>query len=701
MRWLVWLAIAMVALPVLALVLFRPVENWRGKRAWEKCKKELAAKGEVLDWDAYIPPPVPDEQNVFKAPRVAEWFAGRATNELVQRLDVTNLLSFCRRLHSNAVIELSVVGLDENVDHQLADLVLRYDPPVLSRAIAESLTEPPDPRFVKIPLVQFQDVPWRIALQNLARQAGVNYIVDPKVSLTSPDQPEPTVTFKWQDVTALQVLVTILNNYGLQWVDDPKTGIGVITWNNPGKVHSIYVDNHLRQRIKELIQNSLPPGTVEGPTGKSVKAAQGFEIALVSLPRTTPARVILKADKRPTLKEVVEYFPTNVVFANGETMGLQVEAADDGFRVLLNPSSYSAADYLAWSDQFVPDFEAIREALKRPHARLDGDYRQPDAVFPNYFVHRLVTLTLSQRAQCFLLLNQPDEALRELTLIHKLKRSLEGKPNTLVGAMIETAISGLHVEVVAEGLRRGAWCEPQLVVIQEQLRQINLLPLLAESLRSGRAGLLRTLESAEPEILADYVNQGKSMRQLRLMSHRSWLPRGWLQQNYVVIAHLQQTLIESVDVTNHLVVPAKTRLFSYELGRIPKGFRPHTFVATHVVAGSTRAVQCVAFQQVCADETQVACALERHRLVDGELPETLEALCPRFLDKVPHDIISGQPLKYRREGNTGFVIYSVGWNETDEGGIAPLTENGMSDMSASDWVWQSVNADGQELLTAK
>src|SRR5512136_937024 len=54
--------------------LFYAVENWRGKRAWEKCRRDLEAKGEVLDWNAYIPARVPDEQNIFKAPKMAEWF---------------------------------------------------------------------------------------------------------------------------------------------------------------------------------------------------------------------------------------------------------------------------------------------------------------------------------------------------------------------------------------------------------------------------------------------------------------------------------------------------------------------------------------------------------------------------------------------------------------------------------------------------
>ena len=63
---------------VTLIAVFYAVENWRGKRAWEKCRRELEAKGEVLDWNAYIPPPVPDEQNIFKAPKMTEWFVKRS-----------------------------------------------------------------------------------------------------------------------------------------------------------------------------------------------------------------------------------------------------------------------------------------------------------------------------------------------------------------------------------------------------------------------------------------------------------------------------------------------------------------------------------------------------------------------------------------------------------------------------------------------
>src|SRR5215510_14704436 len=39
-----------------------------------------------------------------------------------------------------------------------------------------------------IPLIQFQDVPLTTAIDNLARQAGINYILDPKVGYGQPDE---------------------------------------------------------------------------------------------------------------------------------------------------------------------------------------------------------------------------------------------------------------------------------------------------------------------------------------------------------------------------------------------------------------------------------------------------------------------------------------------------------------------------------
>src|ERR1019366_631445 len=61
---------------------------------------------------------------------------------------------------------------------------------------AASAAKPQPPGPSSIPLIQFQDVPIITAIENLARQAGINYLIDPKIGYGPPDQngqikPEP------------------------------------------------------------------------------------------------------------------------------------------------------------------------------------------------------------------------------------------------------------------------------------------------------------------------------------------------------------------------------------------------------------------------------------------------------------------------------------------------------------------------------
>ena len=86
---------------------------------------------------------------------------------------------------------------------------------------------------------------------------------------------------------------------------------------------------------------------------------------------------------------------------------------------------------------------------------------------------------------------------------------------------------------------------------------------------------------------------------------------------------------------------------------------------------------------------RVACALERYRLAQGEYPETLDVLSPKFIETVPHDVIGGQPLKYHRTDNGQFALYSIGWNGTDDGGKVFVLEysNNYVDYDKGDWVW--------------
>jgi hypothetical protein len=69
------LAIALPILAVLAVVTFYVVENIRGRRAWMKCKQELASHGEQLDAaNVATNAPLADGENFFFTPLAEAWF---------------------------------------------------------------------------------------------------------------------------------------------------------------------------------------------------------------------------------------------------------------------------------------------------------------------------------------------------------------------------------------------------------------------------------------------------------------------------------------------------------------------------------------------------------------------------------------------------------------------------------------------------
>ncbi len=99
-------------------------------------------------------------------------------------------------------------------------------------------TNAPAPVTSGIPQIKFSDVPLTTAIENLARLAGINYMLDPKIGYGQPDangqiKVEPTLSIRWENITAENALLALLDNYSLQLIHDKKTGIDRITMKDP------------------------------------------------------------------------------------------------------------------------------------------------------------------------------------------------------------------------------------------------------------------------------------------------------------------------------------------------------------------------------------------------------------------------------------------------------------------------------------
>jgi hypothetical protein len=91
--------------------------------------------------------------------------------------------------------------------------------------------------------------------------------------------------------------------------------------------------------------------------------------------------------------------------------------------------------------------------------------------------------------------------------------------------------------------------------------------------------------------------------------------------------------------------------------------------------------------------TMTIIALKRYQLKHGNYPANLNSLVPEFIPSIPRDPVDGQPLRYRRNADETFLLYSVGENGKDDGGDPALEKGAESSSSnwqnpdALDWVW--------------
>jgi hypothetical protein len=556
-----------------------------------------------------------------------------------------------------------------------ADIELRYHSAGKAVFLPDSVVETnfSAPHF-NIPVIQFESVPLDVGITNIARVAGITYVLDSNV--ISELAALPSVSIRWEYLTARQGLLTLLNKYNFQLIDDPKTGVARITRKGPG-AFPIYASSDVRKQLTESLENAM---------GANALGSHGSALLIRPLNQIRPLRIVCHSENTPPDAEMIEFFTELFPQASARLGSPRIwvePAGTNSFRVIVD--SASAADYLAWSDQFNPDFNLVREVLKRPFARMDGDYSQWFTMpIPDYVSVRAVVQTLAQRAQCYLLLGQPEKALPELTLLNDSRRLLEsaptGKPMTLVATMIDAAVVDLYADTITEGMRLGAWHEPQLIELQQQRDELKL-SLIAESFRAERAGMCSYFE----QLLSHDTGVWEFVKS---ESHLA-MPRGWLYLNLITIAKFHQDVLDVIDVKQNTVLSHKVDEITEGFDARTKHFRPNTYVAAIVIPNYTRAIVTFAHSQTLANEAQVVCALERYRLAHNQYPESLEALIPLFMEKLPRDVIDGEPLHYRRQANGTFLLYSVGWNETDDGGQVALKKDGSEDREKGDWVWKN------------
>jgi len=315
-------------------------------------------------------------------------------------------------------------------------------------------------------------------------------------------------------------------------------------------------------------------------------------------------------------------------------------------------------------------FELRQAAKQRPESQLARptalDWKNPfTRPTPDYYFARTIATTLSIHAAASLTERQIAVAFDDTLAGLKFSRGFTSAPDTLlIEALTGSLLYLFTLQPVWQGQQQHAWNAEQLLAFQKEIGQADLVDSLSRSFETEQTEFLCALDNVQT------FTWGEAFGSFKIFPH------GWLQQNKITACELlaSQRAVSGAratpDFLNKLLAPVK-----YPPG-FGSPFSPYTLIAAISIPGYEKTMQNVVDRQSFLTLAATACALERHWLAHGNYPETLAELVPTYLDKVPLDIVNGDPLRYWRNDNGRFTLYSIGLDGKDDGG----------DLK-KDWTW--------------
>ena len=358
-----------------------------------------------------------------------------------------------------------------------------------------------------------------------------------------------------------------------------------------------------------------------------------------------------------------------------------------------------AQDVLLALGRYDATIEELRLAARLPDSRfpLSYDMEPPAAILlPHLAGLKRSAQVLQLRALAELQNGQSDQALADVKLLLRLSDSIRTEP-FLISHLVRIAIVSIALQPVWEGLVAHQWSDAQLAELDSELAKLDFLSDYQTAMRGelilceiGDIEYLRRY----PERTPDLTGEGGGGSSSRIPGRIMWgaIPNGWFYQNELRCARpMLEYYLPAVDTDQHRVRPEDARRADSAIATGLKHHNLYNLAERLFVPGLGGAVKRFAFGQESVDLARTAIALERYRLAHGAYPESLDGLATQFMRKIPHDIMNGQPLHYRRTSDGQFVLYSVGWNETDDGGVVAVYKGSSArvDMSQGDWVWRS------------
>jgi len=412
---------------------------------------------------------------------------------------------------------------------------------------------------------------------------------------------------------------------------------------------------------------------------------------------------IVKDNGRRLFTDLVAWQLASITLQNGKLN------RDETFETDETDLASRAAAAPAVLEGMKPDqaaFAELRAASAREFSRyrVKYDFENPwNTLLPHLSKIKQGCLCLELESCAELAAGQTGQALADVKLMLSLADSVKSEP-FLISYLVRVACFQIAIQPVWEGLAEHRWTDAQLQELQARFLSCDFLADAEWYLTAERARHVVTVNIVKRNgmgRITDFMNlmfgeaAQSPLNKVVFNLIGPIVPSGWYYQeelNYCVLFDAQMKGV--VDRAAKTVSPSEAESNASGLtGQIYgdprtsalKAFLRHRLIVWLMLPTFNNFFAKIAIAQTTANQAALACALERYRLANGQFPESLEALSPHFMSRLPNDVITGRPYKYRRADDGQFILYSVGWNEKDDGGAPGKV---LFDRTQGDWVWQ-------------
>lgn len=290
---------------------------------------------------------------------------------------------------------------------------------------------------------------------------------------------------------------------------------------------------------------------------------------------------------------------------------------------------------------------------------------------------RTAARALAARAMLRIREGKVGEAEQDLLACHRLGR-LIGKTPTLIGALCGIAIDQVAFQGDCRLMEYASLSAQDALAFQRELRKLPPLPVMADELDATErfTFLDEVLVIARDQQAPPQAAPNTALREY----FDEILQFGNAQFDKAVAAARQPTAPERKKAFD--VLDRELEVMRSEVGELVD----LTFLMSHgrslrnmvsrQVGKALTVMLMPAGGLACQAETrartrdelgQLGFALTAYRADHSAYPESLDALAPRYIARVPRDLFNEQPLHYTRQAD-GFLLYSVGANAMDDGG---------------------------------